>query len=135
MPRSRKKERKREKKRDFFIWYLLLLLLLQALARTAIRKKKEEKIKMGSSGKVSCLTDICSYERNLGKTSEWCKNRVESSTSFFSLVRAYSDMACGACGTELRYIKGTQDGAGRISYTFYFCDRCDIEWRLRRRKE
>jgi hypothetical protein len=35
----------------------------------------------------------------------------------------------------LRYIKGTQDGAGRISYTFYFCDRCDIEWRLRRHKE
>jgi hypothetical protein len=34
----------------------------------------------------------------------------------------------------LRYIKGTQDGAGRISYTFYFCDRCDVEWRLRRRK-
>ena len=56
-------------------------------------------------------------------------------TSFFSLVRAYSDMACGACGSELRYIKGTQDGAGRISYTFYFCDGCDVEWRLRRRKE
>jgi hypothetical protein len=57
------------------------------------------------------------------------------SDHFLALVRAYSDMACGACGTELRYIKGTRDGAGRISYTFYFCDRCDVEWRLRRRKE
>jgi hypothetical protein len=54
---------------------------------------------------------------------------------FLALVRTYSDMACGACGNELRYIKGTQDGAGRISYAFYFCDQCDVEWRLRRRKE
>ena len=57
------------------------------------------------------------------------------SDHFLALVRAYSDMACGACGSELRYIKGTQDGAGKISYTFYFCDLCDVEWRLRKRKE
>jgi hypothetical protein len=61
--------------------------------------------------------------------------KMPESQHFLALVRAYSDMACGACGSELRYIKGTQDGAGRISYSFYFCDRCDVEWRLRRRKE
>jgi hypothetical protein len=60
---------------------------------------------------------------------------IPESDHFLALVRAYSDIACGACGTQLRYIKGTQDGTGRINYTFYFCDGCDVEWRLRRRKE